>query len=226
MRGLKKEKPSARDKFGKDQRLTQAAWDERYRTREMGWDMGRAAPPLARISEFINVAGKRVLVPGCGRGFEALLFAQLGAADVLAVDFSTRALDQARKLSQSVLGPRANVITWAQADVRAVPAAWKERFDLVVEHCCFCAIAPSDRRRYLAEIHRVLKPSGRLLGLFFVDFENPDGPPFGIFQYRLRPMLEQFFQPIYWEAHPPDSIKHRRDQDALVIAQRGGLDVF
>ena len=209
---MKKDKPSARDKFGKDQRLSPAAWDERYKTRQMAWDMGYAAPPLERIARHLNVPGKTVLVPGCGRGFDAQLFARQGA-NVVATDFSPRALSEASKLS-------AAPIQWEQADVRKMPLAWKERFDFVVEHCCFCAIGPCDRGAYLGELHRVLKPTGRLVGLFFVDFDNPDGPPFGVFQYRLRPLLERRFQILYWESHPPDSVGHRKNQEALVIGQK------
>ena len=209
---MPKTKHSARDKFGKDQRLSVAAWNERYRVGDTAWDMKRVARPLERISRLANAYGKSVLITGCGRGFEARLFARLGA-DVVGADFSALALEEAAKLSP-------DNIRWEMADVRALPPAWSQRFDFVVEHCCFCAIAPADRRIYVSEMHRVLKPSGRLIGLFFVDFDNPDGPPFGIFQYKLRPMLAEFFQILYWEGSVPDSFPSRQNHEALVIAQK------
>ncbi len=205
-----KAKSSARDMFGKDMRLSPPAWDERYRAREMTWDMGRAAPPLERAARSMNLLGKRVLVPGCGRGFEARLFAGLGA-DVCAVDFSALALQEAAKY-------RGGSIEYAQADVRQMPLAWAQRFDLAVEHTCFCAIDPKDRARYVAELHRVLKPCGKLLGLFFIDFANPDGPPFGIYQQPLRELLAPYFDVIGWEVHPRDSWGPRRNQEALISA--------
>lgn len=211
-------KPSARDKFGKDQRLSAMAWDERYRSRELGWDMGNAAPPLRRLAPSLNLTGKTILVPGCGRGFEACLFAERGA-DVTAVDFSPLALEEAVRLAAKKLGPAARRIAWVRADVRKMPAEWTERFDFAVEHACFCALAPADRETYLNELHRVLKPSGRLVGIFYVDFHNPDGPPFGIFQRDLRVLLEKkHFHPLHWESNPPDSWEARKNQEALITA--------
>ena len=222
---MKKKKSTARDKFGKDQRLSQAAWDERYKSREMSWDIGRSTPPLVRMSQYINALGKRVLVPGCGRGYEAQMFANLGA-DVVAVDFSARALAEASKLAVKSLGPKAYRIEWVQSDVRSLPRQYSQCFDLVVEHTCFCALAPADRHRYIAELHHVLKPVGRLLGLFFVDFDNPDGPPFGIYQHKLRPLLEEFFHVLFWESYPADSWDERKNQEALVIAQKVATKCF
>ncbi len=216
---IKKDKASARDKFGKDQRLISAAWDERYRSRELAWDMGMATPPIARTAQSLNLLGKSVLVPGCGRGFEVQLLTKLGA-NVVGVDFSGLALAEARSLALRALGNKAGGIEWVGADVRKLPLAWTGRFDWVVEHTCFCAIAPKDRGVYLSEMHRVLKPSGQLLGLFFVDFEDPDGPPFGIFQHALRSLLEPYFVPVHWESHPADSCKSRKNQEALVLAQK------
>ncbi len=205
-----KAKSSARDKFGRDMRLSSVAWDERYRAREMAWDMGRAAPPLERAAKSMNLLGKRVLVPGCGRGFEARLFAAL-RAEVTAVDFSAVALREAAKYP-------GGSIEYVQADARQLPRAWTHRFDVAVEHTCFCAIDPKDRARYLAELHRVLKPSGVLLGLFFIDFVDPDGPPFGIYQQPLRELLAPYFDVIGWEVHPRDSWEPRRNQEALITA--------
>lgn len=216
---MKRHKATARDKFGKNQRLSRPAWDERYRSREMAWDMGQAAPPLVRISKHLNILGKSVLVPGCGRGFEAQLFARRDA-DVTAVDFSQLALTEASKLAGARLGFEARRIEWVPSDVRRLPVSWTQRFDFVVEHTCFCALAPKDRETYLLEIHRVLKPSGRLVGLFFVDFNEPDGPPFGISQHELRRLLENYFQVVYWESHPPDSAEGRKNIEALVIGNK------
>jgi hypothetical protein len=50
-------------------RTTQAAWQERYESGRTGWDRGGQSPALVRWLEDGVLTG-RVLVPGCGRGYE------------------------------------------------------------------------------------------------------------------------------------------------------------
>jgi SAM-dependent methyltransferase len=211
----KEAKPQARDKFGSANRLTPEAWDERYRAKETAWELGRAAPPLARWLT-ANPPSGRVLVPGCGRGHEARLAAALGARWVLGLDLSALALKEARSLTPS----SETRVAWALADVRRLPAAAERVFALVLEHTCFCALDPSDRAGYVDEVARVLKPGGLLVGLFYVDFDNPDGPPFGLPQPELRALLEGKFKVLTWESHPADSVERRAGREALVVARK------
>jgi SAM-dependent methyltransferase len=196
--------------------LTPEAWEARYATGETGWDIGRAAPPLERLLDAYRPAGLSALVPGCGRGHEARLLSALGADPVVAVDFSPRALEQARAI-QPALSAR---VTWALGDVRRLPELADGAFDLVVEHTCFCALAPDDRPAYMSQIAAALRPSGHLVGLFFVDFDNPDGPPFGVSQADLRRLLDPDFLVIHWEKSPPDSAQGRAGKEALIVARR------
>ena len=71
-------------------------WDARYRESFMPWDAGRTPSALARFLDGER-APLRVLIPGCGSAYEARDFAARGH-DVLAIDFSPRALDRARAL--------------------------------------------------------------------------------------------------------------------------------
>jgi methyl halide transferase len=206
---------SARDRFGRSERLSPRAWDERYRTGETRWDLGRVAPPLARKVANESPAGKRILVPGCGRGHEARHLAAAGAKEVVAVDVSGLALEEARRLEPAV----SKNVRWVQGDVRQLPEEARGPFDWVVEHTCFCALAPEDRSRYLEGLRDVMSENGRLIGLFFVDFDNPDGPPFGIFQKDLRRLMEEKFRVLEWESHPADSVPERREKEALVVAE-------
>ncbi|HIP32949.1 MAG TPA: SAM-dependent methyltransferase, partial [Crocinitomicaceae bacterium] len=51
-------------------------------------------------------------------------------------------------------------------------------YDLIVEQTLFCAIDPKLRADYAENASRLLKPSGKLIGLFF-EFELDGGPPYG-----------------------------------------------
>jgi len=156
-------------------------WDRRYQEGQDGWELGQPAPPLQDFLTHHPLAPQppgRVMVPGCGRGHEARLLAELGFA-VVGLDFSAEAIAAARQ------GPQAPGIhlRWLQADLfdrQALAAAGLGAASLegLVEHTCFCAIEPEQRPAYLRTVVQLLAPGGWLLGLFWCH-GRPGGPPYG-----------------------------------------------
>jgi len=70
--------------------LDAAFWTERYRQGGDRWDLGRAAPPLARwFADHPPAPGTRAIVVGCGRGHEAFPLAAAGATVTIGPPFST-----------------------------------------------------------------------------------------------------------------------------------------
>ena len=56
---------------------------------------------------------------------------------------------------------------------------WNETYDLILEQTFFCALDPNLRVAYAQKMASMLRPNGKLVGLFFdTDFAN-DFPPFG-----------------------------------------------
>jgi len=157
------------------------AWDCRYREGADAWELGQPAPPLERFLRDHPQAPAPpglVLVPGCGRGHEAALLAELGFC-VTGLDFSQEAVKEARRLH----GPDRADLRWLQADLfdqaaLASAGLGPAGLDGVLEHTCFCAIEPSQREAYRHTVIRLLKPGGWLLGLFFCH-RREGGPPFG-----------------------------------------------
>ncbi len=191
-----------------------AAWDQRYRDGSDGWELGRPAPPLEAFLRHDARAPQppgRVLVPGCGRGHEAALLAELGFA-VVGLDFSGEALAEARRLHRE---DRPG-LRWLQADLfndQALAAAGLGAGSLagVVEHTCFCAIDPSQRPAYLAQVHRLLAPGGWLLGLFWCH-PRPGGPPWGSDPAALEQHLRSAgFLPALWQP-ARGSVEARQDE--------------
>jgi SAM-dependent methyltransferase len=141
-------------------------WDTRYREGVTPWDAG--AVPL-RLVEFLeHQEPQRVLIPGCGTGYEVKAFAERGH-EVLAIEFSDAAIEVARR----ALGPLADLVK--KADFFAFEAA---PFDMVYERAFLCALPRSLWPRWAARVAEVLRPGGRLAGFFYLD-DNPRGPPFG-----------------------------------------------
>ena len=161
--------------------VTATPWDERYRQGRDGWELGHPAPPLEAFVRSDRRAPQppgRVLVPGCGRGHEAALLAELGFA-VVGLDFSGEAIQRAQALHG---GDRA-ALRWVQADLLDPPALAAAgltdgSLQGVLEHTCFCAIDPTQRQAYLQTVVRLLQPGGWLLGLFWCH-QQPGGPPWG-----------------------------------------------
>ena len=154
-------------------------WENRYQTGDTPWDKGGPHPALAHLLP-LDVPAQRILVPGCGLGYDmALLAAHPEVEEVVGVDVAASAVAAARTHLADV--PNARV---EQADLFDLPAAHRHAYDLVWEHTCFCAIDPSMREDYVRAVHSALKPGGHLLGVFYLDPYDDEhqpggGPPHG-----------------------------------------------
>lgn len=192
--------------------LDAAFWSDKYRTGHDRWELGRAAPPLSRWLAEHPVSGRRVLVPGCGRGNEARLFAKAGNR-VVGVDLAPEAIAAARKLAV-----RDGVeVDFRVGDVCALGAD-PLRYDLVVEHTCLCALDPRRRVEYATAMTDVLVRGGELWGLFYAH-GRPGGPPFAID----RDGLLALFSPRLELAHeetPRDSIATRMGEEILAVFRK------
>jgi len=161
-------------------------WDTRFRQNVIPWDAGRVPAALERFVARHTERG-RVLVPGCGTGYEVRLLAQAGF-NVTAIDFSDAAVEAARR----ELGPLAHLVRFAdffgfEGDVPP--------FDAIYERAFLCALPRrvwSDWERRTAQL---LRPGGLLFGVFFFD-SNPKGPPFGIGAADLDTMLSGDFERV------------------------------
>jgi len=174
-------------------------WDTRYRDGTTPWDAGGVPPRLLAWLEKDRSA-MRVLVPGCGSGYEVRAFAERGH-DVLGIDFSDAALDTARRKLGKLAGRVRN------ADFFALDEA---PFDLVYERTFLCALPRSSWPQWGRKIAEVVKPGGRLAGFFYLD-DNERGPPFGIDAARLSQLLEKNFAQEQDERIP-------REQSVPVLA--------
>ena len=194
-------------------------WEAHYKARDTRWDLGEPAPPLI---EYFSRPGApqppaSVFVPGCGRGHDALWLAQRGF-DVLAADFTESALDALRRRRRALWIP-AERCRAEKHDVLRLPARLRASFDLVVEHTCFCAIDPSRRDEYVANVAAVLRPGGRLVGLLYPFRAPAPGPPFAVDEAELRRRFATSFE-IDWLETPSTSVERRRSEERLVMMTR------
>jgi SAM-dependent methyltransferase len=157
-------------------------WDTRYQDGVTPWDAAGVPAELARWLA-TQPAPLRVLLPGCGTGYEVRLFAGRGD-DVLAIDFSAAAVQAARES----LGELARHVK--ADDFFAFDAG---TFDLVYERAFLCALPRRMWDRWAQRVAQLVRPGGQLAGFFFFD-DNERGPPFGIARERLEELLGPAFE--------------------------------
>ena len=157
-------------------------WFERlYAAAEEGhavvpWDRGTAHPLLTEWvagRDALEGKGKRALVVGCGRGWDAELVAGLGY-DTVAFDISETAIEGTRRLHPG------STVHYLAADLLDPPAEWRGAFDLVVEIFTVQALPEPLQPAATAQVSAQVAPGGTLLVVAAVR-EEPvapvDGPP-------------------------------------------------
>lgn len=200
----------------------EARWEYLYQHGGDGWEMGKATPPLVRyLTAHPPLRGERSLVVGCGRGHEALLLARLGPPEsqVVGIDIAPAAVAIATR--QAAAEGLSDRVTFLQQDLFGWPtsdASQRGQYDLVVEHNCFCAIEPHRRDEYVQAVAALLRPGGRLVGLFYTH-DYPGGPPYAARAEEIRTRLRSTFE-ITYEEVPADSAITRAGQELLVQAVR------
>jgi SAM-dependent methyltransferase len=132
--------------------MERADWDRRYRGTELVWT---AQPNRFVVEELGGLPPGRALDLGSGEGRNAVWLAE-GGWQVTAVDFSSVALDKARRLAQA----RGVTVDWVLADLRGYrpePGA----YHLVL--VAYLHLSPLERVVVLAGAVAALAPGGTLL---------------------------------------------------------------
>jgi SAM-dependent methyltransferase len=158
-------------------------WEKRFREGVTPWDAGRVPAALGRFLE-TEPRGQRVLIPGCGSGYEVRAFAAAGC-DALAIDYAAAAVERA----QQTLGPLARLVRFADF----FDFAANGPFDLIYERAFLCALPRRLWPAYARRVAELLRPGGRLAGFFFFD-DNERGPPFGLKPGELDALLGGHFE--------------------------------
>ena len=185
-------------------------WEACYETDNDGWDLGGPTPFFQRLAS--EIPKGKICVIGCGRGYDAVTFAEEGF-DVTAIDFAEPAVlearERARKDNVSLRVLRENIFD--------LPEELHGIFDYVLEYTCFCAISPERRFEYDRVVWQLLKPGGQLLGLFLpLDKEvDEGGPPWGVDIMDLHKLFG-----LHWdledEEMPPESIERRANREIFM----------
>lgn len=150
--------------------LDSNSWNQRYLSKNTGWDIGYVSTPLKEYFDQLKNKDLRILIPGCGNSHEAEYLFSIGFQNVYVLDFSKKAINN---FSSRVPGfPKDNLLCEDFFNISG-------NYDLIIEQTFFCAINKSKRFEYVNKIHSLLNKNGRLVGLLFNGPMNDDHPPFG-----------------------------------------------
>lgn len=157
-------------------------WTMRYAAGTTPWDFGGVPAALKSFLERSSVRG-RVLVPGCGSGYEVQAFDAAGY-DVSAIDFSPAAVDQAKR----VLGVLAERIILG--DFFAYDFG-QRRFDLIYERTFLCSMSPSRWHKYVDRMVDLLMPDARVDWRVFIWTKIVVGTSVYSYRCRSRPAFQE-----------------------------------
>ena len=185
---------------------TPAFWQQRFDQRQTPWDRGGPSPQLLSWLDSGALAPCRILVPGCGSGWEVAELARRGF-DVTGLDYAPAAVQRTRELLQS----RQLAGEVLQADVLHFEP--QRPFDAIYEQTCLCAIHPDHWIAYAQRLHQWLVPGATLWGLF-VQMPRPaavqegriEGPPYHCDINAVRALFAGSHW--HWPKPPYDRVPH------------------
>jgi SAM-dependent methyltransferase len=133
--------------------MEQQFWQSRYEQSQTGWNIGDVSTPIKAYLDQLTDKNIKILIPGCGFGYEAIYAHELGFKNVYVLDFVSEALQQLKINCPTF--PSEHIL---QADFFQIEG----EYDLIIEQTLFCAINPNQRENYAKQVDRILKKGGAL----------------------------------------------------------------
>lgn len=193
-------------------------WEQRFTAHQTPWERGAVHPQLTRWLADASLSpatlNGAIAVPGCGSGHEVVVLATAGF-DVVAIDYAAPAIELTRQRLKGD-GSTARLV---QEDV----LAWQPDAPLaaIYEQTCLCALHPDHWVAYAAQLHRWLRPGGKLFALFMQIKRDGaaqgfiEGPPY---HGDIHAMRALFRAPLWgWPKPPYDSVSHPMGANELAL---------
>ncbi|MES0371610.1 MAG: methyltransferase domain-containing protein [Mariprofundaceae bacterium] len=149
---------------------TEEEWEGRYQRGETGWDRNGVNPLLHEWLVSTLSSDSRILIPGCGHGYEVIELVRMGF-QVTGIDIAPTPVARMRQELKAE-GLQANIIQIDMFDYEQ-----ETSFDAIYEQTSLCAINPDQRLDYEKKLYSWLKPGGVLCALF-MQTGAEGGPPF------------------------------------------------
>jgi SAM-dependent methyltransferase len=167
---------------------------------EIPWNVEHPPDLLVELIESGRIPPCRAVDLGCGAGYYAVWLAARGF-QVTGLDLSPVAIESARALARKAGAPCAFAVADLLGDVEAFDASFEFAYDWEVLHHIF----PGERRRYVANVCRMLRPGATYLSVCFSESDTSFG---GVGKYRKTALgttlyfssdreLRDLFEPLF-----------------------------
>ena len=170
--------------------MEHADWLERWQVGRTPFHLDQVNPWLLQFQDRLALtAGKRVLVPLCGKSLDMAHLAGLGAR-VTGVELAEKALlafareqdlEFRRDSGDSTVTLVADPFTLVAGDFFSLSDEQLGRFDAIWDRAALIALPAATRPAYARRLLSLLKPGGRLL-LVNLEYDQAcmEGPPFDV----------------------------------------------
>jgi SAM-dependent methyltransferase len=192
-----------------EKRINQNYWDDKYKTNDIGWDLGAVSPAIHLFIATLYDKYTRILIPGCGNSYEAKYLLEQGFTNVTVIDIAPTLVENLRKKFEK--NPN---ITILLGDF----FAHQGEYDLIIEQTFFCALPPRMREQYVSKMHQLLADKGKLVGLLF-DKSFDGGPPFGGSKAEYEQLFKRKFEFLKMDLCQ-NSIKPRANSELFIEFQK------
>ena len=190
--------------------LDENYWSERYRNASTGWDIGFPSPPIVQYLDQIENKEVEILIPGAGNSYEAAYAFNKGFSKINVLDLSREPLNNFKKVNPDFPDPQLHHEDFF---------LHMHQYDLILEQTFFCAINPSLREKYVAKMHELLKPGGKLVGVLFNRHFDFQGPPFGGDKEEYQTLFSKKFKVECLETCY-NSIPQRQNSEVFIMMKK------
>ena len=184
---------------------TKDYWSQRYIEERTGWDLGAASLPLQTYFDQLTNKDLSILIPGAGNSYEAEYLYKNGFSNVEVLDIANEPLQTFAERNPDF--PKNQLL---EADF----FEFEGQYDLIIEQTFFCSFPPlpETRKAYAKKMHELLKPNGKLVGLWFDipltgDLEKR---PFGGDKEEYLTYFSEYFEVLSFEKSY-NSVPTRKD---------------
>jgi thiopurine S-methyltransferase len=169
-------------------------WTERYINLSTGWDIGYPSTPIKEYIDQLTDTSLQLLIPGAGNAYEAEYLWRKGFKNVVVIDISEIPLNNFKKRNPDF--PENQLVHGNFFE-------HKGNYDVIIEQTFFCSFVPTDENRsaYAKQMASLLKPFGKLVGLWF-NFpltNDMEKRPFGGDKTLYLKYLEPYFKTVIFE---------------------------
>lgn len=187
--------------------LSPKYWDNFFIEGKLSWDIGYVSTPLKEYFDQIGDKSIKILVPGAGNGWEVEYLFRSGFSETYMLDISKEAINSFKNRVPDF--PDNNIF---------YEDFFKHEgtYDLIVEQTFFSSLPRALRTDYVENMHRLLKPGGKLVGLLFNHEFGFDKPPFGGSVEEYRGLFVSRFSFIHFQT-AYNSIKPRKGRELFFL---------